>query len=66
MRFSNEGWATEISEPCVFVSPGIEFANGMVIKDNRLVISFGKDDVSSHLAIIDFGKILKIMKSIDD
>lgn len=66
MRFSNEGWATEISEPFVFVSPGIEFANGVIIKDNRLVISFGKDDVSSHLAIIDFEKILKIMKSIDD
>jgi hypothetical protein len=66
MRFNDEGWATEISEPFVFVSPGIEFANGMIIKDDKLVISFGKDDISSHLAIIDFEKILKIMKIIED
>lgn len=66
MRFNDEGWAIEISEPFIFVSPGIEFAAGIVIKDDKLVISFGKDDVSSHLAIIELKKILKIMKKIND
>lgn len=64
-RFDSYGTLIELSTPFQFVSPGIEFAAGLVEKDDSYVISFGKDDVSSHLGIIPKNKIKKIMKKVD-
>lgn len=63
-RFDRYGTLIELSERFQFVSPGIEFAAGLVEKDNNYVISFGKEDVSSHLAVIPKNKIWKIMKKV--
>lgn len=65
VKFNDEGWATHVSDEFRFVSEGIEFAAGIVEKDDKYVISFGKDDLSSHLAIIDKSIVLSMMKSID-
>jgi predicted GH43/DUF377 family glycosyl hydrolase len=54
-----------MSEPFRFISKGIEFAAGIIEKDGNIIISFGKDDVSSHLAIIDKKKVLKLLKKVD-
>lgn len=64
VRFSEDGWPIEISEPFQFVSEGIEFAAGIVEKDGNYVISFGKDDVSSHLGIISTSKVKRLLKKI--
>ncbi len=65
VRINEYGWIIEMSEPFRFVSKGIEFAAGIIEKDGHFVVSFGKDDVSSHLAIIDKKKVLKLLKKID-
>jgi hypothetical protein len=64
VRIDRNGWVIEMSEPFRFISKGIEFAAGIIEKDGNFVISFGKDDVSSHLAIIDKKKALKLLKKI--
>lgn len=64
VRFDENGWIIEISEPFHFVSEGIEFAAGIVEKDGHYVVSFGKDDVSSHLGIIPKAKVKKLLKKI--
>jgi hypothetical protein len=65
VRFSKEGWALEVSDEFRFVSEGIEFAAGIVRKGDDYVISFGKDDLSSHLAIIKQESVHKMLAPID-
>ncbi len=52
VRFDEYGTLIEMSKPFQFISRGIEFAMGIVEKDDSYVISFGKNDASSHLGII--------------
>ena len=64
VRFDADGWAVEVSKPFQFVSPGIEFAAGLLEKDGHYVISFGKNDASSHIAIIENKHVKKIMERV--
>jgi hypothetical protein len=61
-RFDEHGALIELSQPFQFISAGIEFAAGLVEKDDNYIISFGKEDVSSHLGIIPKSKVRKSMK----
>ena len=61
-RFDEFGTLIELSSPFQFISPGIEFAAGLVEKDDNYVISFGKEDVSSHFGIIPKSKVRNNMK----
>jgi hypothetical protein len=65
VRFSDEGSIVEISPPFQFISRGIEFVGGMVEIGENLVISFGKDDVSSHLSVIPKKDVLKALRSVE-
>jgi hypothetical protein len=47
-----------------FIGPGIEFAAGMVEMGDDLVVSFGKEDVSSHIAVIPRSMVLSNLKSV--
>jgi len=64
-RFDENGWIIEISDPFKFISKGIEFAAGLVQINDDLVISFGKDDVSSHIAIINKNTLMKTMTRVE-
>jgi hypothetical protein len=64
VRFDADGWAVEVSKPFQFVSPGIEFAAGLLEKNGHYVISFGKNDASSHIAIIENKHVKKIMERV--
>jgi hypothetical protein len=65
VKFDSNGWATHVSEPFQFMSEGIEFAAGIVAKDNDYVISFGRDDVSCHLAIINQETVHEMLHSVE-
>ena len=52
-------------EPFAFEAPGIEFANGIVERGDEYVISYGREDVSAHLGIIDKKIVSRLMKSVD-
>lgn len=64
VRFDEDGWIVELSEPFNFDFNGIEFANGFIERGDEYVISFGKQDVSSHLAVAPQKKLLKTMKRV--
>ena len=52
VRFDRFGSIVEMSDAFQFISPGIEFVGGMVEMDDNLVISLGKNDVSSHISVV--------------
>lgn len=65
VRFDEDGWVIEKSKPFVFVSRGIEFAAGIVRKEDKYIVSFGKDDLSSHLGEIDVTIVHEMLKAVD-
>lgn len=65
VKFDKNGWATHVSTSFKFVSEGIEFAAGIVEKGDDYVISFGREDVSSHLGIINKETVHKMLEPID-
>ena len=65
-RYNERGQLIELGDEFQFISPGIEFAAGMVEMGDDLVITFGKDDVSSHYARIPKWKALKMLVAVDN
>jgi hypothetical protein len=65
-QYNTRGKLIGLSQEFQFVSPGIEFANGLVQMGDDLVITFGKDDVSSHYCKIPKWKALKMLVAVDD
>ena len=47
-----------------FYGPGIEFASGLIEHGGKLVVSFGVEDITSHLATIDVKKIEKKLRPV--
>ena len=65
VRFDENGWAIEISDDFFFISRDIEFVNGFVARGDDYVLSFGYNDVSSHLALIPQEQVYAMLKSVD-
>ncbi len=63
-RLDRFGSLVEASQAFQFLGPGIEFVGGIVEMEDNLVITFGKDDVSSHAAVIPKSQALAMMSSI--
>lgn len=66
VRFDNYGTVIEISDEFIFDDLDIEFAAGIVEKDGKYVISYGRKDVTSHLAIIDKQRVKDMLVPIDE
>lgn len=64
-RYDERGQLIGLGEEFKFIESGIEFAAGMVEMGDDLVITFGKDDVSSHYARIPRWKALKMLVAVD-
>jgi hypothetical protein len=65
VKFNHKGELTHISREFQFEQNGIEFAAGIVEKNEDFIISYGKDDLSSHLAIISKSTVLDSLKEIE-
>ena len=66
VRFDNYGTIIELSDEFIFDDLDIEFAAGMVEKDGKYIISYGRKDVSSHLAIIDKQLVNDMLIPVDE
>lgn len=64
VRYNWNGEIIQYTDPFRFISPGVEFAIGLVEKDKNLIISFGKQDSESYISIISKDKILNMLKDI--
>lgn len=58
-RYDEYGHIIGLSRGFQFYKPGVEFAAGIVSYEKDFVISYGSEDVSSHLAFISREKVLK-------
>lgn len=63
-RYSTDGVLIGLSEPFYFDIKGIEFASGLATKDGFLYISYGQNDISSHIAKIDKEIALGMLKDV--
>lgn len=64
VRYNQWGKLFQMSEPFQFISGGIEFAAGLVVLDDKVLVSFGKEDVSSHLASIELNKVMEMLRDV--
>ena len=65
-RYDWYGKLIELSEEFVFDGLSIEFAAGLVEKDGKFIISYGREDVSCHLATIDRDTVLSLLDPVDE
>jgi hypothetical protein len=59
VQFDSKGMIIALSRGFNFHKPGVEFAAGLVVKDKNALISFGREDISSHIATMPMETILK-------
>lgn len=64
VRFDKYGYITSISPGFRFHQAGVEFAAGLAFKGSQTVVSFGRNDVSSHLAFLDTDTIRKSLQTV--
>jgi predicted GH43/DUF377 family glycosyl hydrolase len=48
-----------------FYEKGVEFAGGLVVKDKNVIVSFGRNDVSSHLAVMPLDVVIKSLQPVN-
>lgn len=65
IRFDENGSPIEITPHFKFDGDGIEFAAGLIAYGNDYVISYGRDDITSHIGVINQQKIRRLLKKID-
>jgi hypothetical protein len=59
---TSRGKMKAMSEPMKLAPNGIEFAAGMGIDGDRVVVSFGVDDMESKLGVTSLSAILELLK----
>jgi len=64
-RYDEQGHIVGLSKGFQFYKPGVEFAAGIVSYEKDFVISYGSEDVSSHLAFISREKVLKSLTPVE-
>jgi hypothetical protein len=64
IRYDEHGKVIEISSPFQFISAGIEFAAGIVEMGDDYVISFGKNDLTSHIGVISKAKVKTLLRPV--
>ena len=63
-RYSYTGQIISMSKGFQFYQPGVEFAAGLVMKGKDFVVSFGRGDVSSHLAVLPIKTVMESLQPI--
>lgn len=59
VHFDKNGMIRAMSRGFIFYKPGVEFAAGLAVKGKNALVSFGREDVSSHIAELPMETILK-------
>jgi hypothetical protein len=59
VQFDQNGVIRAMSRGFIFYKEGVEFAAGLAVKGKNALVSFGREDVSSHIAELPMETILK-------
>jgi len=62
--YTSDGVLSGVSDRFKFDEADIEFASGLVLKDEDLIISYGRKDMVSMLAKIKLSKVLEMIKNV--
>lgn len=63
-RYSEDGTLVGLSRQFVFENFKIEFGAGLVVKDDDVVVSYGKQDVASYLGKIRLHDVLELIEEV--
>jgi hypothetical protein len=66
IRFDSYGKAIELSREFFFEEFDVEFAVGLVQKEDQYVITYGRKDQSAHMAVIHKGTVMNMLEPIED
>jgi hypothetical protein len=61
----SRGKMTRVSEPMKLAQNGIEFAAGMGVDGDRVIVSFGVDDMNSMLGETRLSAVMKILQPVE-
>jgi hypothetical protein len=61
----SKGKMRAVSPPCKLASEGIEFAAGMAIDGDRVVVSFGVDDMHCRIGETSLSAVLAILHPVE-
>lgn len=64
VQFDSRGFITAMTPGFQFHKPGVEFCSGLVEKDGQMYISFGREDVSSHIAVLPKSVVTKSLEPV--
>jgi hypothetical protein len=64
VQFDEEGMIRALSKGFIFYKEGVEFAAGLAVKGRNVLVSFGREDVSSHIAELPMETILKSLQPV--
>ena len=64
-RYDAKGNLLQLSDPFIFFKPGVEFAAGLTMQGKNFLISFGRNDISAHLASMPVATVLESLKPIE-
>ena len=63
---NSRGKMTAASQPMKLVPDGIEFAAGLAIDGDRVVVSFGVDDMHSMLGETSLSAVMEMLSPVED
>jgi len=64
VKYDEKGIIRAMSDGFIFYKPGVEFAAGLTSRKKELLISFGREDVSSHIAVMPYETVLKSLRPV--
>jgi hypothetical protein len=63
-QYDYKGNIIGLSRPFQFYKSGVEFAAGLIMREKDFLISFGREDVSSHIAVLPVKTVLESLQPI--
>lgn len=63
-RYSDDGTLVGLSKQFVFENFNIEFAAGLVVKGDEVIVSYGKQDVAAYLGRIKLNDVLNLIEEV--
>jgi hypothetical protein len=64
-RYDERGFVVAVSKGFVFEHLGVEFAAGLTDRDDDLLVSYGSNDASSHVAVVPLDTALRGLKQVE-
>jgi hypothetical protein len=63
-RYNEYGVLFELSKPFQFLGHGVEFGAGLIIKNDEVWVSFGREDVSAHIGQIKLEAVINMLEKV--